>query len=283
MSGSTYIRAPSLHFKIGGPLALGNVLQNPYKPTSILCKLEPMPTIETVTDDIHIWSHGGKSSFYAKAWLKVMQSFTVDAGLSKSGQNNEVYNLHSGLDTVYFNPGLLDGDAEELVNKVKKVKDVLDMLPPRPVYIITGLKIAKGNFAYQHQKGASAEVYADIGVDVIADLGVGAGLGHSSQAHDAVRVRVSDDRIVAYQVHVVKKKSWLNASIQAEEHIPKTNMRFHDLDDDQKEKTDDQVGMISASLDELRGRAGFYSIDLRDVVEDSLEDFSVIVSDVQQD
>jgi hypothetical protein len=47
------------------------------------------------------------------------------------------------LDTIYLEANPTDEEAEELV-RVDKIMQVLNKWPRSPVYMITGLKIAKG-------------------------------------------------------------------------------------------------------------------------------------------
>ena len=126
-------------------------------------------------------------------------------------------------ETRYFDP-----NDEEITARIKseegsKVRAAINagLAGIRPVYMITGLKIAKGfsletsiNSSHSSSAGVSAPITPETGVSV------GAELEGSINREDRTSFRIGKgtDIIFAYQVHLISTKGWWQKTYEARVH-----------------------------------------------------------------
>ncbi|KAN0067884.1 hypothetical protein V8E54_014131 [Elaphomyces granulatus] len=213
----TYMLAPNFHFKLGtGPIALGNIIADPLRPHRAVTTIDEdtlkrtYPHIKMVTDYdrrmtyvtspgmitdydgnmVHKTGHG----LSIDIWKQFVQ--TTSAKVSSELGTHTNYTMDA-LETTFF---ITDPPIKEIAARVKapRVRAVINSIAgfQQPLYMVTGLKIARG-FAVQergkHRAGAveiskTAEdivfAYQLLRIDVKIEYGSKASFGHISDSDD---------------------------------------------------------------------------------------------------
>lgn len=119
------------------------------------------------------------------------------------------------LETVYFKADPTDEEVAERV-KAKKVQAAMKagLFGLQPVYMITGLRIAKG-FRLLSEVASKREGSVSVSAPITDQVSLGGGMGLSHK--DAVRESFlsGNDIIFAYQLHVIAQKGWRNKRVEA--------------------------------------------------------------------
>ncbi|KUJ15790.1 uncharacterized protein LY89DRAFT_685729 [Mollisia scopiformis] len=228
----TYFLAPNFHIlpPPTGPLLLGSIISSVSKPEHILNR---QPNYVPIPPSSPSFTHhqAGFSSTHSNslsgsfggftalnAFLSSILSLRVDADLDGASSGSTIYKCKD-LETTYFYP-----DDEYIAKniEIKRVKDwMTDTYWKKPVYMITGLKIARGMKA-ESKQGKSLKGKVEVGVDATMLTGVpvsgGPKVGGGVEAKNGVSWDGSDDFIFAYRVVRIKLKG-KEGGFEAGEHI----------------------------------------------------------------
>lgn len=140
------------------------------------------------------------------------------------------------LDTVSLKDDLSDDYIDTLCSN-PKVREFmrLDSLLCKPVYVVTGLKIAKG-FSLSGSAKHSASLMGKVGGEVVPEASVGGSAHMSSSTSISDQFESVNDIIFAYQLTMIKPKGWTG-----EKMIETSDFRKHALLSDSKDKAEDKV------------------------------------------
>jgi hypothetical protein len=226
----TYMLAPNWTFRPGGSIALGNIIVDPSKPHRVLTKPDPSkpPTsTETTTEDDWRLHLGKKRNLNLSLWAEFLQHIGFNIGTDHDQDKSTEYTMKS-LETVYFAD---EPPIEEIQGRVEdpKVRKLmrLDSILSKPVYMITGLKIAKGFTLSVEQ---SSRHGGNIGgsAPVVAQVSIGAGVGGSVETSRSDGFQSANDIIFAYQLLKIVPKGFKEKSFEIKEHQSKATF----LEDD---------------------------------------------------
>jgi hypothetical protein len=210
----SFLLAPNFHFGRDGPIKLGSIIADPFTPQRYLTTLSENSNLTkyTVQDSAPTFTSSSNRSKAISAWANLLEVASAKAAASCSNGVEAVYTMKA-LETVYFDPNEIGAEIQERV-KDGVVRDVLKgNLGGSPVYMITGLKIAKG-FVESSFKTDTREREAEGSVDVgkAAQIGVQAEMGLSASIKKEKEAgstwKASDDRIFAYQLELICVKGW---------------------------------------------------------------------------
>lgn len=249
----TYILAPNFRFKPqSGPIALGNLITDPLRPHRALTAIDAdsleakYPRIETITEQDHALNRATSHDVSMGVWTQFVQT----VGAKISGQRNSTaqttYTMDS-LETMYFitDPSLEEIEARLKVPRVQGFVKASSFPGLRkPVYMVTGLMIAKG-FAAREETGKStgAQVEANGTVPTPAgDVGLGANLSKSTENTQSDAWRVSEDIVFAYQLLKIEVKGWKGTQLKYDElrHKAAYLSRDEEYDEDEEGEDDDE-------------------------------------------
>ncbi|KAI9146884.1 Cytochrome P450 monooxygenase astJ [Paramyrothecium foliicola] len=164
----------------------------------------------------------------------------VGGGVSWASGNNleNIYRIKR-LDTLYFTPSQ-QYIAESMLQP--DVKDYVIGTGYKPVYMVTGLKIARGG-AVSVSKGRTGEVSAEVGVDLTAigaPVEVGPTIGTTWEKTSEMAFADSTDFIVGIRVKkLVYKRPWLLSTrreLTAKDHNKGATLVDDDLTDASREE-----------------------------------------------
>jgi hypothetical protein len=115
-----------------------------------------------------------------------------------------------------------------------------------PVYMITGLKIAKGFHSTQEQ---SRRIHGEAGgnIPITEQVSAGAEVAGERGTQYSYSSRTESDIIFAYQLHVIAEKGWRNKRVAIDDFVPKGGL----LHKDDEEKVESEVDAAEATKEDL--------------------------------
>ncbi|XRM45795.1 hypothetical protein ABZX51_008870 [Aspergillus tubingensis] len=250
----TYILSPNFHFKPGtGPIGLGNIISHPLRPHRALTTVDATtlekvyPRIERFTDHERSIERGDSRDVSMSLWAEFLQ--TVSGKLS-GGRGSDVRSNYrmDQLETEYF---VTDPPLEEIQARLKspRVQAVTKAgrIPGlrNPVYMVTGLMIAKGFTAImENNKRHNGEI--EVGGNIPSpgfQVGAGANLAKSTSTEESDTWRAGEDIVFAYQLLKIEVKGWKGNRVKYDELRHKAAYLSKD-DEDETDEDDDAVEEI---------------------------------------
>ncbi|KAJ5638442.1 aldehyde dehydrogenase conserved site [Penicillium herquei] len=252
----TYILAPSFHFKPeSGPIALGNIISHPLRPHRALTTVDPKtlrdeyPRIETFTYHDRNITRGTSRDVSMSIWGEFLQTATSKISGGRGSDLESTYTMES-LETKYF---VSDPELEEIEARLKvpRVRSVIDssMIPKmkNPVYMVTGLMVAKG-FSIERQSEKRHNEEIDVSGNAptpVGQVGLGTTLSSSSSRKEGDSWKSGEDIVFAYQLLKIEIKGWLKERIVYDELRHKAAyLANDDSDEDDDSDADDSIGQI---------------------------------------
>lgn len=243
----TYLLAPNFHFKPDtGPIALGNLITDPLRPHRALTTVDAStlktvyPRIERITDYDRTMTRESSDDLSMAVWAQFVRTVSAKVSGERGTSERTDYTMQA-LENVYFvtDPTLEEIEARLRVPRVQAVVKASSMPGWRqPVYMITGLMIAKGFTAYQESRKHKA---AEIGVDghgptPAGDVGLGVDLAQSVSAEKSDSWKAGEDIVFAYQLLKIEVKGWRGKKIHYDELRHKAALlSIHDEEDEEDE------------------------------------------------
>lgn len=133
----TYVLAPRWDFRPDGPIALGKIIVDPFRPHRVLTRPDPdIPTapIETVVETDWSLHHQRENGVKSSIWTHFLNAMGVDLGFEGSRSLDADYTVDS-LTTSYFRD---EPSHEEIIRRTQdgKIRDLmrLDSVFSKPVY-----------------------------------------------------------------------------------------------------------------------------------------------------
>lgn len=190
---------------------MGDIVQYPDDPTKPLSSVPEPKLIEQTEshfDYDNELSNQNSLSLRGSIWANFLDKASVKIGGGKSDDLLTKYTVRR-LETIYFKKQPTDEEAAERV-KEKKVKAAVNsgVLTKNPVFMITGLKIARG-FKLLSTVGSKSNVDGKIEAPITEDAGMGADAEYSHEKRAEQKHHTGQDIIFAYQLHMITHKGWL--------------------------------------------------------------------------
>lgn len=199
--------------------AIGTIIQDPERPVTgeRLSSLAEEPKTHTHGDGFQSTT-SSSSGVRADAWVKFCDQFNVKAAIGMSHEEAAAFKTDR-LDTKRYlrYPNAKDVTARAQEPSVKARMDSWSMHGSHPVFIITGLKIARG-FRHVNLKVDKRHIEAGGGAILAEQATAGAQAGVSSGAtrHQDVRSRPGpeNDIVYAYELATIAKKGWFSKQVE---------------------------------------------------------------------
>ncbi|KAI9766616.1 MAG: hypothetical protein M1840_006427 [Geoglossum simile] len=202
-----YLKAPALEYNLNGPIKIGNIVKDMKYPENPIAVLDPLPAIISGSG----FGRGEKKhESYASVKLnlsaKIYEVFGVQAEAKGSNALQTVYEFEE-IDALYLKTNPTAADAKELRDSNKEVKGALNR---GPVYIVTGLKIAKG-LKYSNRRTAEKQASLSGQGHITDEVTVGGKVEGDKGGEDVETYAVKGDTILAHRLHIIKKEGfrWL--------------------------------------------------------------------------
>ncbi|PWY63132.1 hypothetical protein BO83DRAFT_382946 [Aspergillus eucalypticola CBS 122712] len=240
----TYVLAPRWDFRPDGPIALGNIIVDPFRPHRVLTRPDPdIPTapIETVVETDWSLHHQRENGVKSSVWAHFLNAMGVDVGFEGSRSLDADYTVDS-LTTSYFRD---EPSHEEIIRRTQdgKIRDLmrLDSVFSKPVYMITGVKIAKGfrvSESRSSSKEANAGAKAGTSGTVIGDVTVGTDNKVYSKESDKHQGKTENDVVFAFQLMKIVPKGWKHKSFDVQDFYPKAALLLGDEEEEIENELD---------------------------------------------
>lgn len=253
-----YLLAPSFRFLPGtGPIALGNIIADPLRPHRALTKVDlgtleaVYPRIETMTDYDRTVMRETSNVLSTAVWAQFVKTVSAKVSGERGASAHTNYTMDA-LKTAYF---VTDPTLEEIETRLKapRVQAVVKAgkIPGfrQPVYMVTGLMIAKGFRALEEKgKYRAGEVKGSGNVPTPAgDVGLGANLAESGRKEESDTWKAGEEIVFAYQLLKIEVKGWKGDKVMYDELRHKAAYLSKD-DEDDDEDDEDEITEVTASL-----------------------------------
>ncbi|KAI9774755.1 MAG: hypothetical protein M1839_001622 [Geoglossum umbratile] len=199
-----YLKAPALEFKLNGPIKIGNIIKDMKYPQDPIAVLDPLPAIISGSSyGKGKKEHESHASVNISLSAKVYEVFGGQAEAKGSNTLRTVYEFDK-IEALYLQTNPTAADARKICDSNKEVYGALNR---GPVYIVTGLKIAKGlKYSNRHtaerQGGLSGQGH------VTEDAAVEANMEGGRGGEEVETYTVKGDTILAYRLHIIKKEGF---------------------------------------------------------------------------
>ncbi|KAM6529685.1 hypothetical protein FALCPG4_007814 [Fusarium falciforme] len=220
MALRTYLLAPNFTLELDGPIRIGNIIADPFRPTKPLSSPVEPPLTATHTDFDCSFTRESSKSLNGSVWAQFLQTASAKVGGGVSRAVLSEYTMDS-LETMRLKQDLSDEEAE-LRAREPKVKAAIEsgLSGTAPVYMITGLKIAKG-FHINKSATSTREGNLGAGIPITEEVSAGADFSTSSSRSTGESLQSGSDIIFAYQLHVIARKGWWKKRVEADVYAPK--------------------------------------------------------------
>lgn len=287
----TYILAPSLDYKPGDSIALGNVIADPFSPHRPLCHLpaDKWPRLATTlhkgVEIAHDTSHGVNLCVGAELLNSISAKVAGEAGTSSFTEYST-----EALRTEFFEADPDEEAVRHLLAQSPRASRALLSLNsvfwPQRLFMITGLKITVGLRVSSSQRSErSAELSANPagllsaqGMPVSMDAGVSAFTGRG----EGMSFTVEDEVILAYRLLRISPRGWRRRELQLDEYRSSDMGRMLSADEEKKPEERVEIDVVEANEADVlpdadQGGYGGLSIDLK-VTTILAEDDLVVLS-----
>jgi hypothetical protein len=259
----TYFLAPNWNCHPGDQIAIGNIIVNPLKPHRPLTKADSTHTFRTTTSREKNWSLSVEtaSNLSASLWAVFFEKVNVNLSANRERIKNNKFTM-SSLETTYL---LEDPSPEQIKARCNDpaVKDFmrLDSVLCKPVYMISGLKVAK-DFKLEGEKSLSRGMAAEAGAEVVPEVSVGGSAGIQRKNRVADEFESEEDIVFAYQLIKIKPKGWSKEKrLDVSEFQDRQAFLGDEDENDVKEDVDGVVeGFTKEDLEEL-GKAHIVGLE----------------------
>ena len=203
----TYLLAPNFTFEPDGPIRIGIIIADPFHPTKSLHIPTTKPAVAKHTDLDVTHARQKSRSHHHSIWAQFFSTASANIRAGASSDVHTQYTMNS-LETIRMKEDPTDKDAAELLN-IPEIKATVSagLMGFAPVYMITGIKIARG-FRLSTRTSQTHDAQLGGSVPITDTLGAGGEMSGSRRVVVEDSLHSGSDIIFAYQLHVVAPKRW---------------------------------------------------------------------------
>ncbi|KAF3056076.1 hypothetical protein CFAM422_012934 [Trichoderma lentiforme] len=216
MAQKIWFFPPSFNFLPDGEISLGSIIPHPSRPTRSLASLSSashpeiiLPKINTFTESDHLHSQSKTKSLTTQVFLKLI-SLALQVGNMNVSRSTKTTYGSVDLETRVFGSGIR-GDTLKAIVNLAQVKKHIDsgMFGKRPIYIVSGLRIAKDSFQVTRESGSanSTSVGAST-APVTGPLSLSGGSNVTTNGEQSKKnsYKTAPGVVFAYRLHVIRTK-----------------------------------------------------------------------------
>jgi hypothetical protein len=235
----SYILAPNFSYQVNGSIQIGNIIADPFRPTKPLSSLDPntaAPEIVTTTELKPSIRHVDNNSIHGSVWAQFLNVAGGHIGASSSHDILTQYDFDS-LDTTYLKHDPTEAEVEPRLRS-GRVEAVMNagLFGKQPVYMITGLKVAKG-FSLKKQFVTKRDGGFGVSVPITDQVGLGGDIGRGHGTEIEETSCSANDIIFAYQLHVIKLRGRRTQTTNVDIYTPKAALLHDDIKNEDSEIT----------------------------------------------
>lgn len=283
----TFILAPNFHLTFDTSSSLypwlGNIIPDPLNPTRrTLDKLPPdrLPqNTVSVQEEDNVYTATKGRTLNASIWANFLQTASAKAGGEVEREETIRYSMKGGIETRYFEP--TDEEVTRRVAESARIRAAMNsgLFGRQPVYMITGLKIAKGfEFESDVSSGAAGTAGGSVPVAPEGEASLGAELGGSATRKEGASWKMGggQDIIFAYQVHIIAAKGWREMRKRIEVDVYHSKQAFLGKRDDGDDFNTMEATVASKELLESEARLGRTMKSIKAVAQDGDQYYCVV-------
>ncbi|KXH43020.1 hypothetical protein CSIM01_01774 [Colletotrichum simmondsii] len=211
---NTWVLAPDWIYLPGKPMAIGNIMFDPLDPGQCESQVDPESPAahwyDTVTVNDKNWKKTDEvsSSLEFSIWLKFLELVTAKISASDHHVTQDEYTMDF-LQTTYHSGRIHPSELERRCSEpnIEAYMKLDSRLCSRPVYMVTGIKIAK-KFVVKQSKSSSDSVRIEVTAEVTPGASVGGGAGGSTNQSVSQGFESMEDIVYAYQLIKIQRRGW---------------------------------------------------------------------------
>ncbi|KAK7424536.1 hypothetical protein QQX98_000501 [Neonectria punicea] len=284
MTKYSWFLSPDFTLFPEGELRLGMVLKYPDRPTLAVASLSSeetpdisLPKVTTITEPGHTHSAGSGRSAGANIFAK----FIDLASASGSADVSRYKDVEFGTVDHEVRSFCRAPSPETLqaIVQLDAVKQFINGGPfgrfrKRPVYLLSGLRVAKDSFSVTNTAGSATSVAAEVSASAASigapvPLEAGGGFSTTGESHESHSYNTAPGVVFAYRLHVIRAKSKNNA--ESELFSDTTAFFTGENEDDDDEEQEMEFAELTGDM--TKGERSVKSI----VEECSVGDETVVV------
>jgi len=211
----TWFLPPDFTFAADGPIQLGTVIAHPKKPTQVLATLGSpgsgitLPRTGTLTEPNHAHNRSQAKSNGFSIWAQILAIFSASVDTEVGSSAAHSYSAVDHEVRTFAEP--LTAEAALKIAALPAVQQHIDTgsFGKRPVYIVSGVRIAKASFTVKKETGENHKIeLSGSGPPVPGPVAVelGASAAHSRENMLTDSYNTAPEIVFAYRVHVVRPK-----------------------------------------------------------------------------
>ncbi|RSL95810.1 hypothetical protein CEP52_011856 [Fusarium oligoseptatum] len=216
----TWFLPPDFNFFPEGEIRLGMILKYPDRPTLALASLDPdetphisLPAVTTITEPGHAHSAGSGRSAGANIFAKFVDLASISGRADTSKYKDREFGTVDH--EVRFFSRALSPEALRAILQMDTVKEFINGGPfgrfrKRPVYLLSGIRVAKDSFSITTTTGSATSVAADVSASATGlgvPVEVGGGVSTDQEKHKSHSYNTAPGVIFAYRLHAIRPKT----------------------------------------------------------------------------
>lgn len=210
----TWFLLPDFTFSMDGPLRMGMVIPHWSRSTTVLADVGAegeikLPAIKTITERNHVHNHSTSQSDSLSLW-STFESLASASASVNTGESKGIDYSKTDHEVRFFADPLMP-DTAAAVAKLPVVRAHIDsgIFGKRPVYIVSGLRIATSSFTATKESryhfSATAEGSANP-VGGYTPMDAGGNVKHDSRDNIADSYDTAPGIIFAYRLNVIRTR-----------------------------------------------------------------------------
>lgn len=230
----TYLPAPNFDVPPDSSIRLGALLVNPFTPHRALASLatNKWPKITVTTQDDRIIEDNKQHGASFATGGQLLQSIGVKLRGEHKNNEHTKYSMKA-LRTEFFQEDPSEGDIKALLNTPKVQNAMQSTFWSRPLFLITGIKIAQGfsfssNVDVQHNGNIGADIPVPGFEGIAASFDVAGSLGDSH----GDSFKAGNEVVLAYRLLKISRKGWKERRLAFEEYRSKSAFLGADEDNE---------------------------------------------------
>jgi hypothetical protein len=243
----TYLFAPNFTTHLGANIQLGTVVADPFRPSKWIAQIPLDIETDTHVEYDRSVSPGVSASTHANIFAKFFETASANVGLQRDKSIVDHYTMNT-LETISYKRDITDDEAAEMVKNDTKIQHAMknSILGDAPVYIVTGLKIAKGfHLTSEFAKSKGFNIGAAIPITEEIAAGADFDVSHGKTLNE--QSSTAQDIVFAYQLHAVANKGWWKKRrVNIDVYAPKAAALGSD-----NRATQDAVAVEQATVEDL--------------------------------
>ncbi|RFU80268.1 hypothetical protein TARUN_1944 [Trichoderma arundinaceum] len=254
MAQKTWFFPPSFDLLPDGEVSLGSIIPHPNRPTLSLASLSShpeiiLPEIRTLTEADHNHSRSNGTSLAAEVFLKLV-SLALEVGNVNVSRFTKTTFGSVDLETRVFSSGLSE-DVLKAIMGLSQVKKHMNggMLGKRPIYIISGLRVAKGSFQVTSESKSSTSTLTRVSTSTGTgplSLASGSNVTNNREQGKQDSFKTAPGIVFAYRLHVIRSKR--DGEVEAELFSHRTAFLTGEAGDEESEEELEYRGVTADVL-----------------------------------